>query len=469
MTEIFKLFGTITVNGLEGVKSGLKSVESQAVKLDKALTKFGRQASKVGTDLAKNVTAPMVAMGAAIGVMAGKTADYADNLLDLADITGLSTKTLQEFENVARTAGVDFDGFLKSIEKFSGKIQEVANGTGSGAVAMRKLGISVKDSEGNLRSMDDLFPEVISALQKVENVTERNAMAQDIFGGKLGDLAPVLAMTTDELAAARKEANDLGLVMSGEALNAANDYKIATQKLTAQITALWRNLAVDLIPVIRDELFPIVQNTIIPALQAAGNTVRRLAEWFRGLDETTQQNIVRFAAFAAIFPILTLGIGKAILSVKAIITAFTLARTAVTALTISMAANPFTAIILGAGAVVAALWGAKKAYDDLIKSSQEYTLQTVDQAEKMKVAAGWDAFAKKLSAVAGSMKSLEEISPELQTELDDLTAAAREQGYAIEGNNDEKVRALNLIALEIKGVRDATGQLVRYTDRKSVV
>ena len=88
MTEIFKLVGTITVNGLEGVKSGLKSVESQAVKLDKAFTKFGRQSVKVGTELSKNITAPIVAMGAAVGVLASKTGAYADHLLDLSQIIG---------------------------------------------------------------------------------------------------------------------------------------------------------------------------------------------------------------------------------------------------------------------------------------------------------------------------------------------------------------------------------------------
>jgi hypothetical protein len=360
----------------------------------------------------------------------------------------------------------NFEGFTKSVSDLQKKMPELEQGTGSAAATLRKLGVSVKGTDGQVRNMDELFPSIIEKLQGVENVTQRNAMAFDLFGKGSKDLAPLLKMNAADLGRMKKEANDLGVVMSGELLAATGDYGDEVKKLELQFGGLWRGLAAQLIPTMRDVFLPIIRETIIPAIQGAARGVENFAKWFRSLDESTQKNVVRFAALAAILPVIILGFGKAILMVKAITTAFTLARVAVMAFSASMATNPFTAIILGAGIVVAALLGAKNAYDNLKKSSQEYTIATVDQAKRMEVAAGWDALSARIQAVAGGMKSLNELSPELTDELDKQTEAARDLGYSIEGDNDAKAVALNTIAMEIKGVRTVTGELVKYTKEK---
>ena len=52
----------------------------------------------------------------------------ADKLLDLEQITGLSTDTLQEMENVSRIAGVSFDGLTDTITKWVSGCERIKAG-----------------------------------------------------------------------------------------------------------------------------------------------------------------------------------------------------------------------------------------------------------------------------------------------------------------------------------------------------
>ena len=125
----------IRTEGLGTLARGLKKVDKQIVKTSNKLNILGKKMVKLGTGITK-LTAPIAVLGAAMGVLSVKTGQYADKLLDLQQITGLSTDTLQEFEHVAREAGVDFDGLVGIISKFQGRIPQLVSGTGESAKAL---------------------------------------------------------------------------------------------------------------------------------------------------------------------------------------------------------------------------------------------------------------------------------------------------------------------------------------------
>jgi hypothetical protein len=106
MRKIFELAGTISVNGLEAMQRGLKAIEGDLEKADKALTKFGRQTVKAGTSLTKTLTAPIVGLAATIAIAADKTGQYAQELINLEQKSGLSKTALQEFDYVAKKSGM---------------------------------------------------------------------------------------------------------------------------------------------------------------------------------------------------------------------------------------------------------------------------------------------------------------------------------------------------------------------------
>jgi TP901 family phage tail tape measure protein len=99
--EIFKLFGTITANGLDGVSGALKSIDSQFKQADKALVKFGRQSVKIGTTMTKNLTVPIVALGAVVTKFG---ADFEKSMQTSISIMGdVSAETRAQMEKTARS------------------------------------------------------------------------------------------------------------------------------------------------------------------------------------------------------------------------------------------------------------------------------------------------------------------------------------------------------------------------------
>ena len=116
--------------------------------------------------------------------------------------------------------------------------------------------------------IDCLFPEIIKRLQSMQNITDRNSISQDIFGRSLADIAPVLGMTSEAFDKSRKSAHEMGLVLSNEGLESAAKMKVEFSNLGAQIKTAGMQIAIDLIPVLKKDLLPLIVDTIIPAFKS---------------------------------------------------------------------------------------------------------------------------------------------------------------------------------------------------------
>jgi DNA-binding Lrp family transcriptional regulator len=257
-------------------------------------------------------------------------------------------------EQVATVAGVSFEGLTGVITRFSARLPSIEGGGSEAAEAFRRLGVDLRDTSGEIRDMDDLFPDLIMALQNIENVTERNALAQQVFGRSLNDLAPVLGMTAEEFQNARDEAHDLGLVLGADALNSANAYRISLDTLGSQVQALWRDLAVDLIPLIVD--------TVVPAFQRILEGVRSAVTWFTNLDDSTKVLVGTIAAIAA-------AIGPALLAIGGMIKIFQTLSTVVRGVgalfNIATLTSPVGLIMIAVAAIAAATYLIMTNWDEI--------------------------------------------------------------------------------------------------------
>lgn len=369
--KIFELHGVLSILGIEDADKKMKDLEKQAQKLSKSIKAFGDGLEKAGKTLSTTVTAPILAITTAIGAALVKTADYADELLDLTEITGMTSDTLQELEYVSLAVGVDFNKLADAAQMFTAKLPRLLKEGGTASNVLKQLGVSVYDSNGKIRSMNDIFPELIKKLQSVENVTLRNAMAQQILGKDLGALAPVLGISADEFDRLRQAAHDSGSVMSDDSLNAAGDLKAEMSLLGKQFQILYMNMAVDFIPVIRDSLFPIIKSQVVPAIQSFSKFVGNLLDKFKDLKPETQSFILKLTAALAITGPLLIGLGNMIKVVSSL-------KIAMIALNLVMNANPYvllaTAIVgvgIGIAAIVNNIKNAKKEVNDFSKAADE--------------------------------------------------------------------------------------------------
>lgn len=102
--------------------------------------------------------------------------------------------------------------------------------------AFKQLGVSVKDNEGNFKSMDELFWETAEALNSLEDDGAKSAYMLDLFGRSAMNVGEVLRKSSGEITAMRQEAHELGVVMDESTINFASDMNdtFAVLKLQGQ-------------------------------------------------------------------------------------------------------------------------------------------------------------------------------------------------------------------------------------------
>ena len=177
-------------------------------------------------------------------------AQWADELLTRGAQTGLDTTTLQGLDYASNF--LDFDGLEQSLSKLTVSMDKARDGAKDQAKAFASLGLSVTDTDGKLRDNWETFKDVIDALGTVENATERDALANDIFGKSYAELKPLIDAGSDSLQRLTDEAKENDLILSEEHVKALGEVDDAHQKYQAQIEATKQKLAAEFAPVSKE-------------------------------------------------------------------------------------------------------------------------------------------------------------------------------------------------------------------------
>jgi len=158
------------------------------------------------------------AVTAAVVGFAVKAVDTADEIQRLADVTGMSAEQLQEWQYVGNNLGVELTTITGAQAKLTKSMYAATTGSKNQAAAFAALGISVTDSNGNLRDVKTVMLEAFDALNGVGNETERDAIAMQLFGKSAMELNPLIKAGADEVNKLGQAARNSGMVMSDEAV-----------------------------------------------------------------------------------------------------------------------------------------------------------------------------------------------------------------------------------------------------------
>ena len=218
------------------------SVDDAGNEAKDASTKFeglGNVCKAVGVAMAAAFTAvaaASVAAGKALVDMTVNGAAYADTVLTESTVTGIATDKLQGYMYAAELVDVSTDTLTKSMAKQIKSMKSAADGSKSYTEAYKKLGVSVTDTNGNLRDSDEVYWELIDALGKVENETERDALGMTLLGKSAQELNPLIEAGADRMQELSAQAEKVGYVLSEDMLAAygALDDNIQFLKVNAE-------------------------------------------------------------------------------------------------------------------------------------------------------------------------------------------------------------------------------------------
>lgn len=221
--------------------TGIDNASNKFSGFGSTLKSGAKTIGKIGVTAFAALSTAVVGTGTAIISSANATAQYADNIDKMSQKMGISAESFQEWDFIMQHCGT-------SIESLKPSMKTLANAAETNSDAFEKLGIS-QEEIANM-SQEELFGATISALQNVEDETERTYLAGKLLGRGATELGPLLNMTAEETDLMRQQVHDLGGVMSDEAVKAGASYQDSLQNLKTVLGGLKNNLMGEFLPAI---------------------------------------------------------------------------------------------------------------------------------------------------------------------------------------------------------------------------
>lgn len=111
----------------------------------------------------------------------------ANELRDLSYTTGITTDKLQRMQYAAILSGTSFYTVSGGINRLTLSMEEATSGTEDYVDAFNELGVNPTG-----KSPDQVFEEVAGALLNMEDLTQRNAIANTLYGKSWKELLPYM-------------------------------------------------------------------------------------------------------------------------------------------------------------------------------------------------------------------------------------------------------------------------------------
>ena len=299
-------------------------------------------------------------------------------------------------EELTAVLGVLADNGIKGSEggtALRNILLSLQSPTGKAAKTLKEMGVSVYDSEGNMRSMTDILADMNGALSDMTGEERAKALSSVFNKRDLKSVNALLNTSTDRW-------EELGVALDDA--GGAAEKMAATQldNLKGSLTLLKSALEGAAIA---------VSDVISPVIRKFADKVSKWVDKFNKLSPAMQKRIVAIGvAIAAIGPVLTV-VGKGMQLVGKVMQNVTTIVGGLSKAISFLAANPIVLIIAGIAALVAAfviLWKKSEAFRNFfigMWNKIKTTVTAIMTAIKTYVSTTWAAittiFKTALSAI----------------------------------------------------------------------
>ena len=319
---------------------------------EKISVSAGKMSQKFGSLAEKTKGLSMAAAGALAGLagLAVKAGQNADELNTLSKQTGVATDELQKMQYAADLIDVDTETITSGLRKLKKNLDGHED-------TWKKLKVDVKDANGEYRNITDIFYDVAGALGNIENETERDVLAMDLFGKSADELAGIIDDGGAALKELGKQAEDMGVIISQEDLDKANELNDALDTLKAEILPTIAQLGVE------------IAQAIMPYIPAIKEAIENVLESLRNISPQMVLIIGAILALtAALSPMFSMLSG-----ITGLISALTSSTGALGGALTGLAA-PILAAVAAIGVLVAAfihLWNTNEEFRNNITAIWE--------------------------------------------------------------------------------------------------
>lgn len=281
---------------------------------DKSISKTGDQADGLGKKFGKGIKtagkwalgigAAAVAVGTAAFVATKKVTEGFDAIAKNSRKMGVSTDYYQEMEYWASQNGLSHDNMEKSMKRLNQRLGQAVEGNEKYSGALTRLGVDMEGVKNGTISTEEAMTTSIQALSQMENSQEKAALASELFGTKLAqELMPAIDAGALSIEDAQKKAEELGIVIGEDSLNAAEAFNDSWDDITRSLTAVGQKVFAELIPIFQvmmdwvlahmpqiqavfQAVFDVIGIVFGTAIDWIQSLIAFLGEWRSNNDET---------------------------------------------------------------------------------------------------------------------------------------------------------------------------------------
>ena len=152
-------------NSMQGVQGRVKNLRMAMSGLNKTFATLGL----------------ILSAGAFVRMVKGSI-DAADAFGKLETQTGIAANTLQAYVNAGKLAGVEQATIEKGLRRLAQSMREADQGVATYKDAYDDLGISVRNTDGTLKTNQQVLGEISDAFAEMEDGVTKTAIAMEIFG-----------------------------------------------------------------------------------------------------------------------------------------------------------------------------------------------------------------------------------------------------------------------------------------------
>lgn len=310
MASIFSLFGEVLIDNQkanQSIDETTKKAEKSGSRIGSVFSAIGKGALALGTVVVSGASA----IGTAAYSAAMSTAEQADYIDKLSERTGINREELQRWKHAAEQSGVSVDSFKNGIKKMSDVVDDANNGSKTAATAISRLGLSL--DKLNKMSTEEKFNAITAALADMEDGAERNALGNDLLGKSYTEMLPLLNAGSEGMAALKKEADDLGIVMSESSVKAGVKLGDTIANVKAAFGGIMNRIGTAAIPMIQK-----VADMIISAMPKIQDMCSKAIPVITSIFDTVLPPLMQLAQ--ALFPVLLSVITSLLPPLQSIIT-----------------------------------------------------------------------------------------------------------------------------------------------------
>lgn len=268
----------------------LKAIADKIGITEKEAYKLKKQIKNVSKDLGQGLKTSAQVGSVAIGsVVAGSTAlvmkvdDVANRIEDMSHKIGISRKGFQEWDYLTKQNGANVESLQMGFKALTNQIIAANNENNESVKMFKALGVSVKDGSGNLKTQEQVFSEIVTALQKMPQGAMKAKYANTLLGRSGLELMPLFNATTEQIERQREEYKKLGIEISDSAIEAGNKFGNSMEKVNSATASVTSTLGAKLLPVATDLLNTVIANMpkfksavtpILLGISSAANPIR---------------------------------------------------------------------------------------------------------------------------------------------------------------------------------------------------